>query len=472
MKKIIRLLGLFAIIAIAFAACDNGTTTGGPDKPTPPTDTYDENGFSNQTGDHKDTGTKYDPAGYDKAGWDKNGWNRGGINKETNKPYDKQGNGRDGEKWYDEVTGLDWKGWTADGKRADGNPYDAQGNDINGNKWYGADGYDYQGYNTAGWNREGTLNNKTNTKYDTEGYDYDGYNAAGWDRQNKNKETKTQYDKNGYDYQGFDNQGLDRDGYDRQGKDAWGLPKTEKPVPVETYYYDYNKMTSQGHANRPVEEAQYFMNKYATETATQFSTYCGNTELKNLVLAECNRAQTSGPVDGDVLLGAGLTSNSKIVAFMITKYGNGVNDFDKAMETFRAREYEKMRSVTRTDHTPNANQSEEELQVLYTQLGMNDAQLDQYIQNTMIPQLSTKLGISPVLVQTLLNNIATNEHIYANIDDVRAMGFDPIMLNAGGYADMDKRTENLVSNYLREELNALGFSFNASNTMGDTVSQR
>ena len=65
--------------------------------------------------------------------------------------------------------------------------------------------YDCSGYNFRGFNCAG---------YDREGYDKDGFNAAGWDREGYNRE--------GYDAEGYNRQGYDRDGYDREGYDYMG----------------------------------------------------------------------------------------------------------------------------------------------------------------------------------------------------------------------------------------------------------
>ncbi|MCL2244695.1 MAG: hypothetical protein FWC03_09555 [Treponema sp.] len=72
-----------------------------------------------------------------------------------------------------------------------------------------------------------------------------------------------------------------------------------------------------------------------------------------------------------------------------------------------------------------------ELQDMYIQLnammGVNSTNFGTYITTTLIPALSEKLNISPVLVQTLLNQFTTIERAWASKDDIHALGYQPIM---------------------------------------------
>lgn len=87
---------------------------------------YDERGFNDKSGIHRDTHSAFDPEGYDKDGYDvngynKSGWNRKGINMETNDTYDARG--------YD-VNGINKRGRNKDGFDREG--FNKNGVNING----------------------------------------------------------------------------------------------------------------------------------------------------------------------------------------------------------------------------------------------------------------------------------------------------------------------------------------------------
>ena len=127
--------------------------------------------------------------------------------------------------------GFNCAGWDRDGYGKDG--FNAAGWDRDG---YGRDGYNAEGYNRQGFDREG---------YDKDGYDVFGFNKQGYDRQGYDREgynaqgyDRDGYDRQGYDAQGYDRQGFDKDGYDKQGYDKQGcnrehLDKDGNPCPGE-----------------------------------------------------------------------------------------------------------------------------------------------------------------------------------------------------------------------------------------------
>jgi hypothetical protein len=80
---------------------------------------------------------------------------------------------------------------------------------------YDCSGYNFQGFNCAG--------------YDREGYDVDGFNAQGWDREGYNREG---YDVDGYNRQGFDKEGYDREGYDYYGCNRSHVDRQGNPCPA------------------------------------------------------------------------------------------------------------------------------------------------------------------------------------------------------------------------------------------------
>ena len=87
---------------------------------------YDDRGFNDKSGVHKDTRTAFDPEGYDKDGYDvngynKSGWNRKGVNKETNNRYDTSGYDAKGiNKSGRNKAGFDREGFNKNGVNANG----------------------------------------------------------------------------------------------------------------------------------------------------------------------------------------------------------------------------------------------------------------------------------------------------------------------------------------------------------------
>jgi len=73
---------------------------------------YDENGF-NAAGNHKSTGTAYDPEGFTNKGYDKSRYNRQGHSRWG---FDRQGIHKDTGTCYD-LTGRDRRGFDINGVR-------------------------------------------------------------------------------------------------------------------------------------------------------------------------------------------------------------------------------------------------------------------------------------------------------------------------------------------------------------------
>ena len=161
-------------------------------------DYVDEHGFDidgywyreNDNGERVKTPYKYDDEGYDIEGYDKYGFDREGINKETQKPYDSRGFGKDAYYWKEE-NGTRVK---TDSK------LDERNYDRNGNLYKYVDGklvnqgriYDEHGFYSN------DIHYLTHTKYDPRGFDVKGmwhplnddgtygeavskYNDRGWD---------------------------------------------------------------------------------------------------------------------------------------------------------------------------------------------------------------------------------------------------------------------------------------------------
>ena len=554
------LAAIIVTTAVVFSACDdaaNGTTGNGP------TDTFDENGFNTKTGDHKETGTPYNPEGFDKNGYNEkgfdkdgynrqgfdnegygrdgfnaSGWNRDEINKNTRTKYDSQGydiNGWNAQGWNRQNTnketgnqydkdgynrnGLDSDGYDRQGLKggfdkdgiyaATGNPYNPQGNKADGTKWYDEQGYDFEGFNSAGWNSE-KINKMTGTAYDNQGYDMDGWNALGWNRTGVNKTTGTLYDNDGYDVGGFntagwnrtgvnkttgtlyDNQGydmggfnsagwnrdginkttgtnLDSDGYNAAGNDKFGVNKSVQPVnsigmDATKYINKVSDVTSS------IKIMRNTINEVVGDIKSQFNTTPlspTNSRFYDVVKAACNGMQsTASNVNGYLLIGNGLTNVSKIIAEMVHAYPAAEQSrFRLDMEAFRLRAYlgdagrgpildcSYGREINVND--PTGNPSRAELDEVYMQLasvgGPNAANFEQYINNTLVPSLSEALQISPVLVKSLLNLITTFEWAYASVDDIRALGFTPIMSGAPTIQPFSIRNRETVNGELEHQ---------------------
>lgn len=211
-------------------------------------DGYDINGYDKNG---------YDRDGYDKDGYDRNGYDRDGYDKNG---CDRQGKDRNGNPCEESLFGDDCfnsNGLDVNGCNRDG--LDPEGNACYGSDGYNVDGYDYCGFDRNGFNKDGLdcngcdksgLNRRGAACYgadgfndkgldrfcrnregfDRDGYDKDGYDINGCDENNLDRDGNRCYDNRGYtqagyDRQGYNRQGVNRDGYDRQGFDANGYDK-------------------------------------------------------------------------------------------------------------------------------------------------------------------------------------------------------------------------------------------------------
>jgi len=398
------------IITVLFSGftqvgCDNGTTTGGPGGPEL---IFDENGFD-QNGNHQITG----------------------------KPYNTEGFKKDGTYWRD------------------------------------AEGYDFEGWDADGWNRDGIFED-TGTLYDNEGYDRGGYTAAGWNKAGNHKDTGKPHDtngndingaywrdENGYDYNGLDVNGLDRDGYDADGNDKFGVHKSVQPVNKRNMP-NSNTVEVQSDAGVLVATLRRHLEASADATKLQFMEHGGtNPHFRDVVMALCDLSKAPELlVSGDNLINSGIDAFSKYLAEFIQVFtiGEERDNFNLIMDAFRTRAYVDARVVAQND--PAANPSQEELHDLYVQLAaagvnVNAANFDMYINETLIPNISTNMNISPVLVQTLLNHITTNERAYASVDDIRALGFNPVMSGRPYEQLVPIRNLNFVRDRLNQQVAAL-----------------
>ncbi|MBU3539638.1 hypothetical protein, partial [Polynucleobacter sp. UB-Tiil-W10] len=141
---------------------------------------------------------------------------------------------------YDEKTGLDKDGYDRDGKDDYGHTRD----DYKAGDGY-VNGYDHEGYNHDGKDRESYgrdgKDDYGHTRDDyragdgyVNGYDHEGYNHDGKDRESYGRDGKDDYGHtrddykagdgyvNGYDHEGYNHDGKDRESYGRDGKDDYG----------------------------------------------------------------------------------------------------------------------------------------------------------------------------------------------------------------------------------------------------------
>lgn len=102
-------------------------------------DQYDDNGFSHNTGLHRDTGTPFNEAGFNEAGFNADGYDCDG--------YDPNGWDEDG---LHRDTGTEFHPRTS--RTLEGGLYDSEGFDRNG---WDSEGYNREGYDSEGYNSEG-----------------------------------------------------------------------------------------------------------------------------------------------------------------------------------------------------------------------------------------------------------------------------------------------------------------------------
>lgn len=343
----------------------------------------------------------------------------------------------------------------------------------NGTTSGGGNGYE-NGYDHNGFDKNGN-HKDTGTLYDTEGYDRAGFNELGWNRMGINKHTNKPYDpngydingayyrdKDGYDYKGFDANGYDRNGYNNQGNDKFDVPK--EVTAVRDYITPTaNRVITQPVASNVVVSMQLDIQDSSNAVGAQFNQYCGNPEFKTIVVNACNAMKN---IDNDYPASATvleiIPEVSKYIAYMVKATPSGERENLKLiMDTLRTRNYAGARDINGTTHVPNTNLYQTELQGLYTELAKtagnpNSANFDAYVKNTLIPQLSQRLNTSPVLIESLLNNIKTVEGFHANKDDIEAAGFKASTDGMTTGQNIGVRDLTFIRAYLNNALNTLG----------------
>jgi hypothetical protein len=181
---------------------------------------YDSNGFGID-GLHKDTGTQFDSNGYDRDGYDEDGWDINDNHKDTKTKFD--GNG------YDRG-GLDINGFNAGGnyKNKDGQKY-ADDSDY-GNQGYDVNGWDNKGFKADGTYKNTGNQYANDTDYgNVVGYDKNGWDTHGFKADKTYKNTSSQYANDndygylGYDVDGYNENGLNKDTHQNREGGLYGL---------------------------------------------------------------------------------------------------------------------------------------------------------------------------------------------------------------------------------------------------------
>lgn len=164
---------------------------------------------------HKETGTRYNPAGYDIHGFDIDGFNRLGF---TNGGFDRQGIHRNG-------TSLDDKGFDIHGADRDG---------WQTRDWYAGDGLTAQEWllRMARGRFDDSLlpiHRETGTIYGPDGFHYFDFDAFGYDRDGFSRGgdsgVSVMTDREGFYRSGFNERGFARDGYNARGLDNLGFTR-------------------------------------------------------------------------------------------------------------------------------------------------------------------------------------------------------------------------------------------------------
>jgi len=283
-----------------------------------------------------------------------------------------------------------------------------------------------------------------------------------WDTNDGTKEDGTPwYDNEDYDWKGLHKETrLDRDGYDKDGNDKWGVHKSVKPID-KVDMYDSTLIKNQGNAHFATGWARSMLAQNADAVYNQFNGIKEqwNAEGKSIpsfmetIIQTCNKEKMPiFPTTGSHILGRPLANISEYIAAMIYAQPEGERDnFRLIMDAFRTRAYVDARAIS------GGNPSIAELEQLYTALTAAGIQLNHashydFLKDTFIPGQAEILNISPKLVQTVLNQITTKENAYASIDDIRALGLNATMPDAG-VDNQDVPIRNLsyvrtvVSNY-------------------------
>jgi ATP-dependent Lon protease len=243
---------------------------------------YNSNEF-NDLGIHKDTGTKYNPAGLDRdglnengfdaygydrdgyniEGYDRNNFDRAGNDKETGSKHNRYGFDKYGMNVY---TGEKYDNYGFDIKKNHkdtGSKYDYYRFDIDGyyidkdNRNY----LQYIRYSPDGFDRDGNYM-YTDDKYNYIGLDRDGYNRDGFNLEGYHKETEKKYDWDNLNKYGFNSEGTYKDTGEEYNSQDFNNEKKHRITKTE---YDTEKFNIDGF------NFDGFNRKgYHKETATQY----------------------------------------------------------------------------------------------------------------------------------------------------------------------------------------------------------
>lgn len=89
--------------------------------------------------------------------------------------------------------------------------------------WGEADGYDGNGLDSEGYNRNGFREDEDGTMVDRDGYNEDGFKPDRWgDLRDQDGYDEDGYNEDGRDAEGYNEDGYNEDGYDRGGYDEGG----------------------------------------------------------------------------------------------------------------------------------------------------------------------------------------------------------------------------------------------------------
>ena len=403
---------------------------------------YDFEGY------HVVTGLNID--GYDRDGF-LNGWKDGVENNNiTGKPWDPNGYERDGITYYRDGQGYDYRGykgnpngtedgWNKDGKgfgpadeNGDRSPYDLDGNKENGDKWYeNIDGvnYDYQGWSDKGWHKDGRELNKNGYPYDAEGLLHDGITL--W------------RDAEGYDYNGLDKNGFTK------------LEPVVAPIIVSGVALN---ATSQGTANVVMNTGKSNLTNNFTDVIALFNQHGGTNSVVAQSVTNAHNGMNFNSTLGGQIGERGFYAISRYLVTMRDQLPeNKRNEFMLLMDAYRTRAYADWRSHGDQGAAANAELNGIYTQLLSMGVGANAANFDTYFEDTFIPYLSAELNLNPGLIRTLLNQMTGFERFYANVNDIDALGPQAVTSDHGGglYSPWPDRTLEYIRGIIEEVEQAL-----------------
>ena len=385
---------------------------------------YDEYGFHKITGFHKEREDHISG----------NLWNE-------------QGNRKDGA-YYRDDDGYDFQGYKGntprqtDGWHSDGNgfgpeprkPHDNQGKMDDGvTHWYsspGPDGYDFQDIKRNGWHKDGGYGVDRSPFNTNNGMLEDG--VTPWT------------DEHGYDWKG-----LNDDGWQKLDP----IAAVKMPVIRDT--------ATQQNAEFNMGDVRWHLAANAGEIYDHFAKYFStNSPYPPLVAAAIKANNTAvmpltyinpltGPPSqpGHEIMNYSLSMIEEYIAEIVQGFDDVVdqNRIRELIHAFRIDTYVKARKINNTStgaKISNPNPSIAERDTLFGQLGLNDNNFEQVI-NEEIRRISNEFQINPGHIRTLFNQMATVESGYAVVDDIRALGLNA-RENIDSISDMPQQLRTLA----------------------------